>query len=159
MNGISFFCLFALESIFRLIIYFTRNRYNISKLLKVLFVRELVSRFNANAPSTPPVTINLVNPALCISNLDRNASLALQILLFILRLTIGRSTEVGARNLVYGACAGPNSHGHYMSDGQNQDVEKWINGDVGKRAQKKVFEQTMNLLETRKPGVGSTVGL
>lgn len=58
-----------------------------------------------------------------------------------------------------GACAGPASHGEFMSDGVNQNVEKWIYGDVGKEAQKRVFEQTLRILETRNPGVGSAVGV
>lgn len=46
-----------------------------------------------------------------------------------------------------------------MSDGMNQEVEEWILSDMGKRVQKKVFDQTMKVLETRKPGVGAEVGL
>jgi len=138
------------------------NRYPISKLLEVLLVREIVSRLHATKSATPPVTINLVNPGLCKSSLDRSTTkpaLTVQILLFILRSILDRTTEVGARTFVLAACAGPNSHGEFMSDGKNQDVESWIYGDVGKRVQKKVFEQTMKVLEMRKPGVGEAVGL
>jgi hypothetical protein len=46
-----------------------------------------------------------------------------------------------------------------MSDSQNQDVERWIYGDVGKKAQKKVFEQTVNVLEKRSPGIAKSTGL
>lgn len=77
----------------------------------------------------------------------------------IMVFIVGRSTEQGARTLVHGASAGPGSHGEFMSDGQNQDVERWIYGDVGKRAQKKVFEQTMAVLESRSPGIGKGVGI
>lgn len=72
---------------------------------------------------------------------------------------IGRTTEVGSRTLVLGAAAGPTSHGEYLSDGENQAVESWIYTDVGKAVQRKVFEQTMKVLELRKPGVGHAVGL
>jgi hypothetical protein len=85
--------------------------------------------------------------------------LAARIIGSIVYKIIGRTTEVGSRTLVLGAFAGPTSHGEYMSDGKNQDVESWIYTDMGKGAQKKVFEQTMKVLELRKPGIGHAVGL
>jgi len=140
---------------------FTTNRYEISKLMQILFVRELVSRINAKNPPSPSATINLVNPGLCVSTLaTRNETpLAARIIVSIVYKILGRTTEVGSRTLVLGAFAAPISHGEYMSDGQNQDVESWIYTDVGKGAQKKVFEQTMKVLELRKPGFGHAVGL
>ena len=135
-----------------------RGRYRVSKLLEVLFVRELVSRLNDKS-SKPPVTIDLINPGLCATNIAEGDSLGYQIFILILCWTIASSAEVGSRTLVHGASTGPESHGEYMNDGQNQDVEKWIYEDVGKRAQRKVFEQTMKVLETRMPGVGKAAGL
>lgn len=72
---------------------------------------------------------------------------------------LARTTEVGSRCLVHAASADSSSHGEYMSDGKNQDVESWIYRDVGKRAQKKVFEQTLKVLEARRPGIGKEIGL
>jgi hypothetical protein len=46
-----------------------------------------------------------------------------------------------------------------MSDGHNQSVESRIYDDVGKRAQKKVFEQTMKIIEMRKSGLRDEIGL
>lgn len=51
----------------------------------------------------------------------------------------------------------------FMSDGKNQDVEPWIYTDQGKKVQKKVFEQTMKVLDERrfkgsKPDWGFDVG-
>lgn len=64
-----------------------------------------------------------------------------------------------ARSLVLAACAGPQSHGEYMSGGVNQDVEAWVCADVGTRVRKKAFEQTSRVLEKRCPGVGVRVGV
>jgi hypothetical protein len=127
------------------------NRYEISKLVQILFVRELVSCFNAKNPPSPSAVINLVNPGLCVSTLaTRNETpLAATIIGSIVYKIIGRTTEVGSRTLVLGALAGPTSHGEYMSDGQIQDVESWIFTDMGKGPQKKVFEQIMKVLESR----------
>ena len=58
-----------------------------------------------------------------------------------------------------GTTAGKESHGEFMSDGANQEIEGWIYGDLGKKAQKKVWEQTVEILEERKPGVLKGVGL
>jgi retinol dehydrogenase 12 len=122
-------------------------------------VRELVSRLNSKSASPPPVTITMVNPGMCSTSIDRHVNPLFQAIMFIIRLILARSTEVGSRTLVYGACAGPASHGEMMSDGKNQRVEAWIYSEAGKRAQVKVFEQTMRILEQRSPGIGGAVGL
>ena len=129
--------------------------------MEILLVRELVSRTSVSNPGSPSVVINLVNPGLCVSTLaTRNEKpLAIRIINSIIYGLIGRTTEVGSRTLVLGATAGPASHGEYMADGYNQDAESWIYTDVGRRAQKKVFEQTMKVLEIRKPGIGDMMGL
>ncbi|TVY81699.1 Short chain dehydrogenase sol3 [Lachnellula suecica] len=138
-----------------------QSSYEISKLIQILFVRELVSRTIARTSPSPPVTINLVNPGLCISALStRNEKpFSTRFIESIIYKIIGRTTEVGSQTLVLGASAGPTSHGEYMSDGRNQDVESWIYTDVGKEVQKKVFEQTVKMLELRQPGIGHSVGL
>jgi retinol dehydrogenase-12 len=133
------------------------DRYFVSKLLEVLFVRELVARIDSGNASAAQITINMVNPGLCVSTLDRNASAGLQLVLSLLRFAVARSTEVGSRTLVHGASAEPESHGEFMDDGHVSPVESWIYGDVGRRAQTKVFEQTMKVLEARKPGIGAVV--
>ncbi|KAJ9618363.1 hypothetical protein, variant [Exophiala oligosperma] len=140
------------------------DRYNVSKLLEVLFIREFVSRLSHSQPSSqPPVVITLVNPGLCRSSLDRDQHFLVRMTTDVLRFIVGRATEVGSRTLVHGACAGPESHGMFMSDGKNQDVEPWIYTDQGKKVQKKVFEQTMKVLDERrfkgsKPDWGFDVG-
>lgn len=129
--------------------------------MQILLTRELVSRINASNFPSPSVTINLVNPGLCVSALAvRNeSSLGVRVFQILMYAAFARNTEVGSRTLVLAACAGPASHGEYMSDWHNQDVEPWIYEDIGKRAQKKVFEQTMKIIEQRKPGLGDAIGL
>ncbi|KAI9650699.1 hypothetical protein NHQ30_000721 [Ciborinia camelliae] len=135
------------------------NRYAVSKVLQILFVRELVERLNTIKSPTPPVIINLVNPGLCKSTLTRGHSAIFHVLAFIPYAIVARTAEVGARTYVLGASAGPESHGEFMSDGEVQEVERWIYTDVGKKVQKKAFEQTMQVLEKRSPGLGAAVGL
>lgn len=57
------------------------------------------------------------------------------------------------------ASVGQESHGESMRDGRLQDVETWIYTDVGRKAKRKGFGQTMHILEARKPGVVKAAGL
>lgn len=86
-------------------------------------------------------------------------SFASRIIEPILYAMVARTAEVGCRTLVLDACAGSISHGEYMSDGYNQVIEPWIYTGLGSRAQKKVFEQTIKLLEIKIPGFGGAIGL
>ncbi|KAJ5813316.1 NAD(P)-binding protein [Penicillium pulvis] len=79
----------------------------------------------------------------------------LRLILFILT----RTTEVGSRILVLAASAPASSHGELQSDGANEDVEGWVYTEVGQRAQKKVFEQTLQILEARQAGIAREAGL
>lgn len=122
-------------------------------------MRELVARLAKAQNSGPnPVIINLVNPGLCESNIDRTGK-SPGLVIRLLRPILFRTTEVGGRAMVLGASASDESQGEFMSDGNRQAVEWWIEEDVGRRAQQKVFEQTMVILEERKPGVAAAAGL
>jgi NAD(P)-dependent dehydrogenase (short-subunit alcohol dehydrogenase family) len=139
-------------------------RYQVTKLLEVLLTRELVARLDAAGAvprSTPPVIINMVNPGLCKSNLgvNKDNSQSLPLLARLGRRLLDRTTEVGSRTLVLAASAPTSSHGEFQSDGKQQDVEAWIYSDVGRRVQEKVWEQTVRILETRKPGILKEAGL
>jgi retinol dehydrogenase-12 len=136
-----------------------RNRYCVSKLLEVLFTLELVHRLKPNDSSDPPVVIDLVNPGLCSSTILRTGTAVENVLFSILCFFLARTTEVGSRTYVHAASAGQGSHGLFMSDGENQEVEPWILTEEGKRAQVKVFEQTMKILEKRSPGIGKAIGV
>ncbi|KAL2063262.1 hypothetical protein VTL71DRAFT_5067 [Oculimacula yallundae] len=138
-----------------------QSSYEISKLIEILFIRELLSRLSAKTQAEPAVVVTLVNPGLCVSTLatrDKTSAVMKAVLAIAMKL-VARTTEVGSRTLVLGAAVGMTSHGEYMSDGENQKVEGWIYTDVGKEVQKKVFEQTMRVLELRKPGIGEAIGL
>ncbi|CAI7629458.1 unnamed protein product [Penicillium glandicola] len=128
-------------------------RYRGTKLMEILFTREFVARLGASTR----MIVNLVNPGLCTSNLDRDNGNP--IWKRLLRRLLDRTTEVGSRTLVLAASAPASSHGEYQDDGVNQDVEGWIYDEVGQRAQKKVFEQTLRILEARRPGISREAGL
>lgn len=66
--------------------------------MQVFFTRELVARLS----SSTGVIINLVNPGLCTSNLERNSDKA-PVVLRLVRRILDRTTEVGSRTFVLGA--------------------------------------------------------
>ncbi|KAI4209167.1 MAG: hypothetical protein Q9214_000094 [Letrouitia sp. 1 TL-2023] len=85
------------------------DRYNVSKLLNVLWARELASKVDSK-----DIVINTVNPGLVQSSLHRENTSAAE-----KKFTafFGWSTEEGGRTLVNAAVAqGPETHGGYMSE-------------------------------------------
>ena len=100
--------------------------------------------------------ITTVNPGFCQSELGRDGAPFLQFIKF-LRYILARSTEVGSRTLLAGACAGEGSHGMYMSDCTNQKVAPWIETEDGAKVQKRVYEQTLAVLERIEPGISKNV--
>jgi len=84
-------------------------RYPMSKLVGILYGRELAARTEKNNNSA--VIINFPNPGLCHSELAREGLISLKIMKFFL----ARSTECGSRTLVNATEAGPASHGQYLS--------------------------------------------
>ena len=86
------------------------SRYPTSKLLEVLYCRELATKMTES--KKPTVTLNFVAPGLCHSELARDAPFRLHVLKFFL----ARTTEVGSRTLVTPAASGHHTHGQYMGD-------------------------------------------
>ncbi|KAI1822533.1 NAD(P)-binding protein [Xylaria intraflava] len=132
-------------------------RYQDSKLIQVLVHREIVSRLEAGTGPSP-VTFNVVHPGLCVSNIFQNFgnySLGTR----IVHKLLFRTAEVGSRTLVDAACKGPRSHGRFLADTEPVELDAWISTDMGNKAQKKTFEQTMKILESRRPGIAAQAGI
>ena len=85
------------------------DRYPVSKLLGVFYLRELAERTSKSGQ--PFVIINFLNPGLCHSELSRDSGFFLEIMKFL----FARTTEVGSRTLVNATTAGEASHGQYLS--------------------------------------------
>ena len=119
--------------------------------MEVLFVRELV-RHTQNKP-----VITLVNPGLCWTEAGKDSNnQRYKLILAVNRRLFGRTAEVGSRCLVAGICSGPGSHGQYMSDGENQAIAGW-DMDEDMEVQKRVYEQTLAVLEKIAPGVTKNI--
>ena len=116
----------------------------------MLFVRELAKHVD-----NPIIT--LINPGLCWSEFSRNIK-GIQARIFqIAKTLLARTTEVGSRTLVAGCCPGQVSHGQFMSDSMNQEVEAWMFTAGGQETQKRVYDQTLVQLEKIDPGVSKNI--
>ena len=85
------------------------DRYNVSKLLNVLWTRELASKVKSSE-----IVINTVNPGLVKSSLHRENTNGME-----KKFTefFGRTTEEGARTILDAAVIqGPQTHGGYLSE-------------------------------------------
>ncbi|KAF1936221.1 NAD(P)-binding protein [Clathrospora elynae] len=122
------------------------NRYQVSKLLEILFGRALCERYPS---SSFPVTVNLVNPGFCHSEFGREGPGFLAIMRFLL----ARTTEVGARTLVHAASQGVESHGKYLSDAQITEPSVYVRSEEGKKDQERVWKELTKKLEGISEGV------
>jgi len=126
------------------------ERYPTSKLLEVLVVRQIAPKLEGSG-----VTLNMLNPGLCHSELGRDAGFFLTVLKFFL----ARTTEVGSRTLVAAGVAGPEAHGKYMHDAKVDDgiLSSFVKSEDGKQASEKVWKELSAILESIQPGITSNL--
>ncbi|MCJ1263252.1 hypothetical protein MMC22_003122 [Lobaria immixta] len=120
------------------------GRYNTSKLLNVLWARELASKI-----AKSNIIINMVNPGFCNSSLQRDDSgAAVRILTKIFAWT----TAQGGHCLVDAAIVKQDdTHGGYLSEQKPASVSKFVLSAKGATAQSKVWTETIELLKSEAP--------
>jgi len=126
------------------------DRYPLSKLLEVLVVRQIAPLISKSKNSD--VTLNILSPGFCHSELARNArSLGIT----LMKLALARTTEMGSRTLLASAAAGPESHGKYMSDGvvREWSLSPFVRSPQGDTAGARVWDELKDKLEKISPGV------
>ena len=131
------------------------DRYNVSKLLEILTIRELAPAMKASGK--PMVILNTLTPGFCHSELMRHAVFPLNLLAWIGKKLIARTTEVGSRTLVAAADAGVDSHGVYMTDCKLGEVSRWVRSEKGKVAQARVYAELLQILDGIEPGVTQNI--
>jgi hypothetical protein len=77
----------------------------------------------------------------------------------ILKALLARSTEAGSRTLVHAASAGPESHGHYISDCKITLPSDLVMSAEGKTAQDRVWDELIQKLENIHPGILNKLGV
>lgn len=125
------------------------ERYPVSKLLEVLIIRAFVDEYAPSADKYP-VIVNYLNPGFCVSELMREMGWLAPIARFIMH---ARTTEEGARALVIGAAAGPQTHGQYMSNGQLEGIGSFVFSEDGKRTQQRAWTELKDKLQKIQPGI------
>jgi retinol dehydrogenase 12 len=126
-----------------------KDRYNMSKLLVILCIREFAAR--AESSKKPLVIISNVAPGWCKTELFRHGMSAGEA--FMLRL-IGRTSEQGGRTLVHGATeAARESHGAYLSECQVKSPSSFVTSKVGKQKQEELWDEVVEMLEKVRPGI------
>jgi retinol dehydrogenase-12 len=131
------------------------DRYNTSKLLEILTVRELGPAMAASGKTK--VILNSLTPGFCHSELMRHAVFPLNLLGWIGKRLIGRTTEMGSRTLVAAASAGEESHGAYMADCLVKEPSTWVRSEKGKATQQRFYKELLAVLEEIEPGVTKNI--
>lgn len=104
------------------------ERYNTSKLLKILWARELSSRTSSQARGGPTsgssVTINAVNPGFCANALHRSHAVPGQVLI---NRVLAWTPAQGGHCLADAACLHNDQHGAYISE---QEVKAYVHAST-----------------------------
>ncbi|KAK4507340.1 hypothetical protein PRZ48_001075 [Zasmidium cellare] len=124
------------------------DRYNLSKLLEILTIREITRLHPA---SQLHITLNTVNPGWCHSGLMRE--LSGNLLVTLIKKIMCRTTEVGSRTLVDAALKGEETHGKYLSNCQITKCSPLVEGPEGPELQRRVWGEVQEVLEGIEPGV------
>ncbi|KAI0406157.1 NAD(P)-binding protein [Xylaria palmicola] len=119
------------------------DRYNASKLLNVLWMRELSARAGGN------VIINAVNPGFCQSSLHRTDSSGSSF-----SQLIGWTAQQGGHCLTDAATQhADNGNGAYISEQAVKSPSPFVLSPQGRAAQTKIWTETIELLRKEAPGV------
>lgn len=134
------------------------DRYQTSKLLEVLFVRQLAQEMLAPGSATRgSVVLNMLNPGFCRTALFRDNKFPASVVLMLTTRLLGRSSEMGSRVLVHAAAAGPETHGRWLDSCETREPSTFVRSAEGARAQVRVYDEVMGILEGVEPGITKNI--
>lgn len=124
------------------------GRYSLSKLIEHLCFLGLSEDVRHTVPD---VTINLVNPGWCKTELSRmrTASVGER----IAQIFFQRTSEQGSRTLVHGVTAAPETNGEYLSECKIKQMSSFVMSARGQELQKIVSKDLKARIEAIRPGV------
>ncbi|TDL30131.1 NAD(P)-binding protein [Rickenella mellea] len=127
-----------------------KQRYFISKLINVLFMRAFAARLSPQNP----VIIDAVNPGFCRSELLR--SVQPTFLMSMMERLLARSTECGSRTLVHAAIGGGKElRGRYLSSCAVREESDYCLSKEGGVIQDRLWNETMEMLSAVDPRVNT----
>ena len=105
--------------------------------LNIWFTRSLASRL----PIATPLTVNVVNPGFCRSELTRHVSGIRWLIIEVMKLLLARTTEMGSRTLVHAALAGTQSEvqGRYLDTCRVGEESDYVIGEEGSKVEDRVW--------------------
>ncbi|KAK6196948.1 hypothetical protein LQW54_011033 [Pestalotiopsis sp. IQ-011] len=124
------------------------EQYPISKLVGIFIVCAIAEECPG---SSYPVTINLVSPGLCHSDLSREAEGIPKLAFTNMKTVLARSTEQGSRTLVHGGVQGAESHGQYLEDWHIAEPSPVVLEN--KSVQARLWQELKVILEKIEPSV------
>ncbi|KII91772.1 hypothetical protein PLICRDRAFT_105127 [Plicaturopsis crispa FD-325 SS-3] len=129
------------------------DRYALTKLLDVFFVRALNERLGASSA----VVVDAVDPGFVYSELRREFSTS--IFNTLMEWLLAHSAEEGSRQLVYGAIGGEDAamRGAYIALSKIQEVSDFALSPEGIESQNRVWDETIEILSKTTPKLGSIV--
>jgi len=133
------------------------DRYNVSKLLDVLIVRQLASLTTTGPHSSEPIIVNCVSPGLCHSELSRDQAGVLGYVFGIVKKLLARTTEVGGGTFVFSTVAGKESNGQYMSECVITEPSAFVKSKEGQQTQEKLWTELSEILEGIQPGITKNI--
>ncbi|KAF8903502.1 short-chain dehydrogenase [Gymnopilus junonius] len=114
------------------------NRYAVTKLLNILFIRALNDRLHRK-----PVIVNAVNPGYCYSSFRRNFKGIRRLFDKLMELAVARTTEEGSRIPVWAAVGAEEKkdelRGAYISSMKVEEPSDFVISKEGKAYQDKIW--------------------
>ncbi|KAK8028409.1 NAD(P)-binding protein [Apiospora marii] len=127
------------------------ERYNTSKLLNVLWTREISFRtVSQSGECAGSVTINAVNPGFCASALHRSHAMPGQALI---NRVLAWTPVQGGYCLADAVCRHDERRGAYISEQEIKAPSSFVTSTDGEKAQKRLWEETIALLEEVDPSL------
>ncbi|PFH60511.1 hypothetical protein XA68_10825 [Ophiocordyceps unilateralis] len=131
------------------------DRYNVTKLLQVMGMRQLAGACDASAKGH--VIINTLNPGFCGTELFRSLPLPFSLVIRLGFALFARSPETGSRTIMAAAFAGDEMHGRHMTDCVLHQWPPLIAGDEGERLCDKFWRELIQVLDGIDPGVSDNI--
>ncbi|KAF8557653.1 hypothetical protein OG21DRAFT_1482117 [Imleria badia] len=133
------------------------DSYKFSKLLGVMFVRELASRL----PNPTPVSVSAINPGFCDSHITRSveSNAVIKVMVRMMKALLARTTEMGSRTLVHPAVeSGERArHGRFVSSCEVTEESDYVLSDEGKEISRRVWTETVEVLGKIDPRVNHII--
>lgn len=103
------------------------------------------------------VIINTLTPGFCRTSLFRDNKFPASIFIKFTSALIGRSAEVGSRELTHAAAAGPETHGKWLDSHEIREPSPFVRSEEGKILQARVYNELMEILENAEPGITKNI--